>query len=251
MSVFVLIHGAWHGEWCWRKLIPLLEKEGHTVFAPDLPGHGEDRTPPAVVSFAAYTERVCDAIDAASEPVILVGHSMAGAVISQAAENRPAQVRVVVYLCAYLLRDGESLRDAAAADKGNKVTPNVVFSDDRSVMTVREGAIADAFYGDCPAEDVAWAKARLVPEATNVWRTPVRLTVGRFGRIPRVYIECLRDQAIPLELQRQMCSEAAPIDVVSIDADHSPFFSAPARLADLLLRISDAARKTASSGPVS
>ena len=102
---------------------------------------------------------------------------------------------------------------------------------------MREDAIADAFYGDCCADDIAWAKPRLVPEPTNVWRTPVRLTEGRFGRIPRVYIECLRDQAIPLGLQRRMCSEAAPIDVLSIDTDHSPFFSAPARLASLLLTI--------------
>jgi pimeloyl-ACP methyl ester carboxylesterase len=251
MSVFVLVHGAWHGGWCWRKVIPLLEKDGHTVFAPDLPGHGNDRTPPSNISFAAYTERVCDAIDSATEPVILAGHSMAGAVISQAAENRPAKVRVLVYVCAYLLRNGQSLRDAAAADKTNKVNSNLVFSDDRSVMTVREEAIADAFYGICPAEDVAWAKPRLVPEATNVWRTPVQLTEERFGRIPRVYVECLRDQAIPLGLQRQMCSEAAPLGVLSIDTDHSPFFSAPSRLADLLLKVGEAARERGSSGPTS
>jgi pimeloyl-ACP methyl ester carboxylesterase len=249
MSVFILVHGAWHGGWCWRKLVPLLERAGHVVFAPDLPGHGDDRTPPSGVSFASYTERVCEVIDRASEPVILVGHSMAGAVISQAAENRPAKVRVLIYVCAYLLRDGESLRDAARPDQVNKVTPNLVFSPDRSVMTVRENAVAEAFYGDCPVEDIAWAKPRLVPEATNVWRTPVRLTEGRFGRIPRVYIECLRDQAIPLALQRQMCAEATRIDVLSIDTDHSPFFSAPARLATLLLNPDEAVRKTGISGP--
>jgi pimeloyl-ACP methyl ester carboxylesterase len=249
MSVFILVHGAWHGGWCWRKLIPLLEKDGHTVFAPDLPGHGNDRTPLSDVSFATYTERVCEAITSASEPVILVGHSMAGAVISQAAEYRPEEVRVLVYVCAYLLREAESLRDAARRDKANKVTPNLVLSQDRSVMTVREDAIAEAFYGDCSAEDIAWAKLRLVPEPTNVWRTPVRLKEGRFGRVPRVYIECLRDQAIPLGFQRQMCSEAAPIDVLSIDTDHSPFLSAPALLAASLLNVDEAARKTGSSGP--
>ena len=249
MSVFILVHGAWHGGWCWRKVARLLENAGHVVLAPDLPGHGDDRTPLSRVSFASYTERVCEAIDGASEPVILVGHSMAGAVISQAAENRPAKVRMLVYVCAYLLRDGERLRDAARPGEVNRVTPNLVFSPDRTVMTVREDAIAGAFYGDCCADDIAWAKPRLVPEATNVWRTPVRLTEGRFGRIPRVYIECLRDQAIPLGLQRRMCSEAPPIDVLSIDTDHSPFFSAPARLASLLLTIGEAARKPGNSGP--
>src|SRR3954470_15258522 len=128
MSTFVLVHGAWHGAWCWWKVVSLLARDGHTAVAPDLPGHGEDRTPPSDVSFASYTRRICEAMDAAGEPVILVGHSMAGAVISQAAENRPEKVLFLVYLCAYLVRDGESLRDIARRGVANKVTPNLVFS---------------------------------------------------------------------------------------------------------------------------
>ena len=67
MSPFVLIHGAWQGEWCWDKTVPLLEKRGHTVLAPDLPGHGRDRTPLSMVSLSSYVDSVCRMVDALQE----------------------------------------------------------------------------------------------------------------------------------------------------------------------------------------
>ncbi|HLY58890.1 MAG TPA: alpha/beta fold hydrolase, partial [Stellaceae bacterium] len=74
MSSFVLVHGAWHGKWCWEKLVPLLEAAGHEVLAPDLPGMGDDRTP-ATLSLAAWADFVARRIEDCAEPVILVGHS--------------------------------------------------------------------------------------------------------------------------------------------------------------------------------
>ena len=67
MSPFVLIHGAWHGGWCWDKTVPLLEKRGHTVLAPDLLGHGRDRTPLSMVSLSSYVDSVCRIVDALQE----------------------------------------------------------------------------------------------------------------------------------------------------------------------------------------
>ena len=75
MSTFVLVHGAWHGAWCWEKVVPLLEGAGHEVVTLDLPGHGEDGTPALEVTMESYTDRVVGALDARSEPVVLVGHS--------------------------------------------------------------------------------------------------------------------------------------------------------------------------------
>ena len=101
MSTFVLIHGAWHGAWCWKKIIPLLEKEGHNVEAPELPGHGNHKVPIAEISLQLYVDYVCQVIDSQSEPVILVGHSLGGCTISQAAENRPEKIKALVYLSAF------------------------------------------------------------------------------------------------------------------------------------------------------
>ena len=75
-TTYVLIHGAWHGGWCWRKIVPLLEAGGHRVFAPDLPGHGDDKTATATVTLESYTDRICEIACAQTEQVILVGHSM-------------------------------------------------------------------------------------------------------------------------------------------------------------------------------
>lgn len=100
MSTYVLIHGSWHGAWCWDKVVSILVKEGHTVVAPDLPGHGNDKTPIAKVTLRAYADHVCEVINTQSEPVILVGHSMGGIVITQAAENCPDNTQKLVFLTA-------------------------------------------------------------------------------------------------------------------------------------------------------
>ncbi len=108
MTTFALIHGAAHGGWCWDKVVPLLQAEGHSVEAPDLPGHGKDKTPISQVTLQAYTDRVCQVLDAQPEPVVLVGHSMGGVVIAQATESRPDKIRTLVYLTAVLAPSGVS-----------------------------------------------------------------------------------------------------------------------------------------------
>lgn len=234
MSTFLLIHGAWHGSWCWHKVVPRLEKRGHTVIAPDLPSLGRDRTPVNRVSLAMWREHVCGIVDSVPEPVILVGHSRGGIVISEVAEHRPKRIRTLVYLTAFMARDGESLFDLAGSDEHSLVPPNMVMSEDKSSSTIRDEAVRDAFYGECSDDDVALARLCLQPEPTVPFATPVRITDANFGTVPRVYIECLRDRAIPLSLQRKMQAALPCRQVLSIDTDHSPFLSRPDELAQLL-----------------
>ena len=95
MSTYVLVHGAWHGAWCWYKLTPLLQKLGHTVLTPDLPSHGIDKTPTAAITLKDYSLRVCEVLDSCPEPVILVGHSMGGVVITEAAQKAIRESKIV------------------------------------------------------------------------------------------------------------------------------------------------------------
>jgi len=113
MSTYMLIHGAMHGAWCWERVIPLLQSSGHAVIAPDLPGHGADRTPHSAVTLAHYIACVGELLEAAAEPVVLVGHSMGGMVVSAALDAWPAKVRHLVYISAVVPTDGESMNEAS------------------------------------------------------------------------------------------------------------------------------------------
>ena len=238
MSTFVLIHGAWHGAWCWSKITPLLEAHGHIVITPDLPGLGADKTPASAGSLGAYADRVCGIVNAQEGKVILVGHSMGGIAITQAAEQCPENIAALVYLTAFLPQNGQALQHWASQDTGSMVNPNtLVVSDDHLTARIRPEAVRDAFYGKCSDDDAAFAQAQLVPQALAPLGTPVAITAERFGLVPRFYIECSQDRAITPWLQKQMQAASPCQEVFSLDADHSSFLSAPAALAGILERI--------------
>lgn len=237
MRVYVLIHGAWQGSWCWDKVVPLLEKEGQTVLSPDLPGHGHDKTPIPEISLQAYADRVCDILDAQSEPVVLVGHSMGGVVTTQAAEYRPDKVKILVYLAAFLLQNGEFLLQYGETDKDSLVLPNLIMAEDQSFATIKEEVVKATFYGDCSDEDVERARSLLVPQAAAPLATPVNTSKDNFGSLPRIYISCSRDRVISPSIQEKMYRNLPCEKVIQMDTSHSPFFSAPEALAKHLLSI--------------
>src|ERR1700733_1981637 len=91
-KTYILLHGAWHAGWCWKHIIPILESHGHTVIVPDLPGHGEDKTPYLDITLKTYIDSITEIIMLMGKPVTLVGHSMAGVIISQIGENIPDRI---------------------------------------------------------------------------------------------------------------------------------------------------------------
>ena len=237
MSTFLLVHGAWHGAWCWKKIIPLLEGAGHNVLAPDLPGRGSNPVPMSEISFQLYVQQVCQLIDSLAEPVILVGHSLGGCTISQAAERRPDKVRALAYLSGYLVKNNETAIQYVFADTEANMMSHIILSKDQSYSTVKEESIIDKFYGDCSEKDANFAKPLLVPESSTPFMTPIEITEERFGRIPRTYISCLRDRAISPTIQKQMYTSLPCQKIIQMDSDHAPFFSAPQELCKHLLSI--------------
>jgi pimeloyl-ACP methyl ester carboxylesterase len=234
MSTFILVHGAWHGGWCWHKVAQRLAAKGHRVEAPDFPGHGRDETPIADVTLESIVARVCETIDRVPEPTVLVGHSYGGAIISQASELRPANVKTLVYLTAILAGDGQTPGGALAGDKEGVGPSHLDYAPDGKSATVKDEALKPVFYGDCSDEDIAYAAERLRPEATAGLVTPLRLSQENWGRVPRVYIECTKDRAISLARQRQMVAAIPCERVITLETDHSPFFSMPDALTEVL-----------------
>tara|TARA_R110002110_G_scaffold2756_1_gene13326 strand:+ start:73252 stop:73968 length:717 start_codon:yes stop_codon:yes gene_type:complete len=237
MSIYVLVHGAYHGGWCYEKVTPLLEAAGHTAIAVDLPGHGNNVVPIGDVSLDAYVDHVCDVVSAQTEPVILVGHSLGGMTITQVTEHLPEKVAWVVYLTAMMPKNGQNRTDLAEFEGPEKMAAKRIISEDGLSSTMPAEIIPPTFYGQCSAEDVARAIERLVPQATEPFLRQAQTTPERFGSVQRAFVECARDNAIPIDMQRAMIA-AQPCDrVFTIDTDHSPFYSAPDELARDLLEL--------------
>jgi pimeloyl-ACP methyl ester carboxylesterase len=238
MSTFVLVHGAWHGAWCWEKVVPLLAARGHAVRAIDLPGHGRDPKPPGAVTWDDYMDRMREAIEASGEPPILVGHSLGGAVITGAADRHADHIRALVYLCAMLPDSPDFM---TRFQPTSLLTGAMHPSPDGSVMELEPGIIRAAFYHDCSDGDAARAQSLLRPQPAGAFQMAFELAPGRFGRLPRHYVECLQDRAIDIASQRAM-HQKMPCTVHTLDASHSPFLSMPDQLADVLRRVARADR---------
>jgi pimeloyl-ACP methyl ester carboxylesterase len=234
MKTVLLVHGAWHGSWCWAKVVSLLQRDGLDAVALDLPGRAGDATPVEALTLDRYARAVCHAARLQRQPVVAVGHSLGGVIITQAAEYEPQRFAKLVYLCAFLPGNGQSLQDLAQDDAG-LVGPNIQPDTPKGYYSFREDApLRDIFYHDCSEEDARRAEAMLVPEPMAPFVTPVGVTEQRFGRVPRAYIVCRQDRAIPPSLQSRM-SEAVPChELYDLDTSHSPFFSAPRELAQLI-----------------
>jgi pimeloyl-ACP methyl ester carboxylesterase len=244
----VLLHGSWHGAWCWHKVVPPLEAAGHQVHVPDLPAHGTQwRWLRGRTTLKQMARAVCDLLDPLPEPALLVAHSRGGIVASAVAEMRPDKVAACVYLAAYLLRDGERVADYFRQDKNSLVRRHIQISRRTLTDALPPAARQATLYADCDAADVALAHSLLTPEPSLPALTRLRLTDARYGRVPRHYIELTQDRAVTPELQRRMVAQSPCASVQQIEASHSAYFSQPAALSAAIGRI---AADTARAGRV-
>lgn len=239
MSTFVFVHGAQHGAWCWHKVIPRLEAHGHDAVSFDLPAHGIDTTPREEVTFDDYANCVVRVLDDQDESAILVGHSMAGGIITDAAEKYPDRIDTLVYLSAILPRDGTSLLEMgqSEANADSIVGQNMIVDEERGVADLPDEVLQEAFYADCSGADVALAKALLQPEPLGPYHVPIHTTADRFGSVPRVYIETREDKALTPAYQELMYTDRPCLDVFTLEASHSSFLSTPDALTEHLLAV--------------
>lgn len=224
VTTVVLVHGAWHGAWCWAKVTPRLEAAGvpHTEVELPFTGHDDD---------IAATRTALDSIDGTK---VLVGHSYGGLVISGAGAGR-SDVAHLVYLCAFLVQPGETIVDDLARVPdlpAAEVLHAIVFHDDGTSSIDPDHAVA-AFYELSPPDTARDAIGRLRP--MNGKSIFSKCKGAPWRQIPSTYVLCEQDQAIPVEGQRRMARSAT--NSIVLDTDHSPFLSMPDDIARILVNL--------------
>lgn len=271
---FVLVHGAWHSSFHWCFVADRLRAAGHRVITVDLPGHGVNARYPR--SYFADGQRGFESepsplkdvtLDIAAHAVIaalqraqghtkpvLVGHSLGGTVITRAAELAPDSIRQLVYLAAFLptrLHSPAALTELPEAQSMHG--DHLEIGDAAAIGAVRFNPrgnldylaeLHSTFYHDVAFEQFLPFAGAMSPDLPlPLWVTENPVSAQRWGKVPRTYIRCTEDRAIPLALQSRMIADADSVtpgnrcDVHSLKSSHSPFVSCPDELAARLLAL--------------
>ncbi|MEM7381031.1 MAG: alpha/beta fold hydrolase [Bacteroidota bacterium] len=236
-KTFILIHGSWHSAWNWHKVTPILEAQGHTVHAVDLPGMGRDKTPIEEVTLSTTVEKLCELIDSIEGKVILVGHSKNGIMISQVAEYRPDKIEKLIYLAAYLIPNGKTQKAYSVQDTEGLLKGYVDIHEESKSTTLQAEIFKEGLYHDCEDDITEMAKVILSHEPIESGVAALELTEENYGSVPRYYIECTDDRAVTPFIQQKMYAETPCQKVYQMHTSHSPFFSKPKELVDLFVDI--------------
>lgn len=226
MTTFALVHGAWHGAWCWDALTAELAARGHTSVAVDLPCDDVD------AGLEAYAATVLEALVAVGDDVVLVGHSLGGITIPIVASRRP--VARLVFLCALIPRPGRPLSDV--------FSDNELFPPGPSEGTRRDElgrsywpdpAVAiEAMYADCEPAAAADAAGRLRPQAAKPSHDHCPLDA--WPDTPVTSVVCGDDLMLAPAWLRRASHELLGVDAVELPGSHSPMLAQASRLAEVL-----------------
>ena len=231
---YVLVHGAWMGEAGWSDVAAELRAADAEVHAIDLPAHGSDPTPPSGASLDAYVASVSAELDAMHRPVVLVGHSMGGVVITQLAEQRPRDIARLVYVAAYVPTNGQSLFDLAMMDTDSQLGPSLEFNSDGTI-DVAATAFPGLFCADCStdASDQLVAGYRTEPSAPL--KQPVAITSAGAGSVAKTYVHTSADRVVSPSLQARMVAATPMASEITLATSHAAMLAQPHELAVALL----------------
>jgi pimeloyl-ACP methyl ester carboxylesterase len=221
---FVLVHGGYHGAWCWEPVRPLLSLPSIAV---DLPGRGGRPSGGKPVTLDACVEAVMQDADAAGmSRFVLVGHSMGGITITETANRHPDRIAHLAYVAALVLEPGSNVFDLYFGDE-------VPRPDDLSgVMPLLDEATSHQMFSeDLSPEAFADVHRQCVPEAVGLFAATVS---GYDSGVPTTYLRCLRDGAVPAEIGEEMIKRLDPTRLIDLDSDHDVMLSHPGLLADHL-----------------
>ena len=218
----MLVHGAWHGSWCWAPVRKALDANGIATAVVDNPSVAKPGS-----GLHADSDNLRAALDALDGPVVLVGHSYGGAVISDAGTH--PNVQRLVYLTAFPLDAGESAMENGLTGGGDMKLPEAL-EFDGDMITVEPARVVELFFHDCAPDVAAAAAARLRPMSIAAMAGMARAAAWR--EKPASYIVCTDDRALPVALQYSAAARVG--EVFEMPTSHSPFLSQPDDLARLL-----------------
>lgn len=247
MADFVLVHGAWHGGWCWRRVVELLAAEGHRVFAPSLTGLG-DRTHllSAEVGLATHVDDVLAVIETQElEQVVLCAHSYGGAVATQVADRMPGKIAALQFLDALLPEDGRSLLDLDTPERRQAILSRVVETPHGPVIPPAPAII----YALAAPDDVAWVDRRCVSQALRSFTDPAVVT-GAWRQIPVLAYACtLRFQPPDFRDVAAQLAKDGHFHVTELDCGHDAMIDVPQDVARLLLSCAEGTQPPGHSRP--
>lgn len=226
MTHFILVHGACHGAWCWRDIVPALTAQGHSVSAIDLPGRGGGV---AGLSLADQADAVLSAYDGRA---VLVGHSAGGLAISAAAERAPDRVARLIYVAALIPGDGDTVGGLMGALTGERAEVRFKRAEDKLSYLFDTDGAGPALYNGADQATMDWALERICFEPSAPHRDPIALGAN-FAGIDKACVICDQDRVIPAVDQARMAQGIT--NIRHLDTGHSPFLSDPAGLAAHLI----------------
>jgi pimeloyl-ACP methyl ester carboxylesterase len=230
----VLVHGAWHGGWCWHRVADRLRGAGHRVFAPTLTGVGERRhLLSAAVDLETHIEDVLGVLEAEElEQVVLVGHSYAGLVISGVAARAPRRLRQLVYLDALLVEDGGSWAEAFPPEVSEARRKSATMTNGVKTIPPPDPAI----YGFADPADTEWVRRRMTPHPYAPFEQKARWNGPLGNGLPRLYIDCTQPVLAALATIKGRYRGKPDWPFVEMKTGHDAMLSAPEELAQILLR---------------
>ncbi len=228
MADFVLVHGAWHGAWCWKKLLPPLWAAGHRAFAVTLTGVGERaHLLSGAITLDTHIADVVNLIEAEELPdPILVGHSYGGMVITGVAQCLGKRLRHLVYLDAIVPHPGESWSSSHTPDTQRG----------RRAVIAEHGSLPapDPTIFGLTGPDLAWVARRQTPHPGAVYDAPLNFDAHRVASVPRTYIDCTQPALATIAAARQRVRSEPGWSLVELATGHDAMVSAPQALFDVL-----------------
>jgi len=236
MKNFVLVHGAWGGSWEFDRVSELLSTDGNKVSAIDLPGHGNNKSPLDQITMDAYVSAVIDVVRKHDQPVILVGHSLAGAIISQVAEAIPEKIEKLIYVAAMLPKSGDTALNLMQNDKDGELLAHLIFSDDQSYVTISGDTVRKILLHDVEDSELVNSLIPhfLMKQSTQPFMAESKLTNEKFGSVAKYYIRASLDKVLSPSLQETMLTNWQVEKVFTLESGHFPLTSIPTKLVDII-----------------